>query len=165
MAIDRQASAPDLPEDWQHSGRQTYRREGDIIVSRWVGACTIAELEPFLVFAEKVLAQQTHPFLLVNNTQALPGLPEVRRRVVTWARAHSFQGGVVIFGASLPTRAIGILMLNAISLLKGIDLNKRITYTRVESEARAWVERRRAVLRSMPQSSDPARRSPAPPGI
>ena len=147
-----------MSQDWQHSGRQIYRLEGDIIVSRWVGACTIAELEPFLLFAEQVLAQKTHPFLLVDNTQALPGLPEVRRRVVTWARGHSFAGGVVIFGASFPTRAIGMLMLNAISLLKGIDLNKRITYARAESEARAWVERRRNLLRATPDSTDSARR-------
>ena len=42
-----------------------------------------SRLEPFLAFAEKVLARLTHPFLLIDNTYALPGLPAVRRRVVT----------------------------------------------------------------------------------
>lgn len=135
-----------MADDWQRSGRQSYRLEGDIILSRWVGACTVAELEPFLVFAEEVLARCPHPFLLIDNMQALPGQPAVRRRVVSWARAHSFQGGVAIFGCSWPTRVIGMLMLNAISLLKGLDLNQRVTYVRVEAEARDWVERRRALL-------------------
>lgn len=151
-----------MADGWQQSGRQRYRLEGDIILSRWSGACTEQELEPFLAFAEKVLARLTHPFLLIDNTYALPGLPAVRRRVVTWARTHTFAGGVAIFGSDWATRAIGMLMLNAIALLKRTDLNKRIIYVREENEARAWVDQRRVLLRTMMQAASTASEPPAP---
>lgn len=122
------------------AGRQSWQLEGDVIVSRWVGAATLEELEPFLAFAERCCDQIARPFLIIDNRQAEPGRPEVRRRLVAWARDHMRFGGVAIFGGDFATRAIGMLLINAIGLLSRRALH--IVFLPDEATARAWVSER-----------------------
>lgn len=132
-----------MDQEAGQSGQQSWWREDDVIVSRWVGACTMAELEAFFRFAEPILRVLPRPFLMIDNTRAQPARPEVRRQLVEWARAHRVGGGVVIFGADLPTRTIGMLLINALGLLSHSDLAKRVQFVRDEAAARAWIAGRR----------------------
>jgi len=125
-------------------GRQCWQLEGDVIVSRWVGAATLEELEPFLAFAERCAAQHPQLMLIIDNTRAEPGRPEVRRRLVDWARQRLHFAGVAVFGGDLATRAIGMLIINAIGLLSRRKLN--IVLLADEDSARAWVDARRREL-------------------
>lgn len=130
-----------MSEQWIKVGRQSWQRQGDTLASRWVGACTLDELEPFLACVEQCAAQVDGLFLLVDNTLAAPGRPEVRRRLVEWSRQHTFLGGVAIFGGDFATRAIGKLVINALALVTGRQLN--IVLLSDEAEARAWIDERR----------------------
>lgn len=130
-----------MTEPWIEVGRQRWQLQGDTILSRWVGACTLAELEPFLAFAEACASRVESLFLIIDNTRAEPGGPDVRRRLVEWSRSHTHFAGVAIFGGDLATRAIGMLVINALSLLTRRKLN--IVLLTDEAAARAWVSERR----------------------
>ena len=130
-----------MAEEWIQVGRQGWQLQGDTILSRWVGVCTLAELEPFLAFAESCARRVDGLFLIVDNTRAEPGRPDVRRRLVEWSRSHTHFAGVAIFGGDLATRAIGMLVINALSLLTRRKLN--IVLLTDEAAARAWVSERR----------------------
>ena len=82
--------------------------------------------------AEPILRVLPRPFLMIDNTRAQPARPEVRRQLVEWARAHRVGGGVVIFGADLPTRTIGMLLLVVLALAACID---RVLHELTYSEA------------------------------
>lgn len=131
-----------MSEPWIQVGRQCWQLQGDTILSRWVGACTLTELEAFFAFAEESAQQVSGLFLIIDNTQASPGRPEIRRRLVEWARQHTHFAGVAIFGGDLATRAIGKLVINALALLTRRPLN--IALVADEAGARAWVASRRA---------------------
>lgn len=119
---------------------------GDLMVSRWSGTCSLAELETFLPILDALLLRERHPFVIVDNTHAAPGLPEVRRRLFEWARTHRIGGGLVVFGSSAPARVMVMLILRAIAMWKGDDLQKRIVILPDESAAQAWIARRREEL-------------------
>jgi hypothetical protein len=133
-----------MPNQVHWAGRQCWQPEDDVLVSRWLGAATLEELEPFLAFAERWSEQIEHPFLLIDNSRAAPGRPEVRKRVVQWARQRLRFDGVAVFGGDVATRAIGTLIINAIGLLSGRKLN--IVLLADEASARAWIGVRRQEL-------------------
>lgn len=126
--------------------RQSWHIEDDVLFSRWVGAATLEELEPFLAFAERCAAQTDPLFLIVDNTHAEPGRPEVRRRLVDWARRNGDLAGVAIFGGDFATRAIGMLIINAIALVT--QRRPQIVFLSDEAAARSWVDQRRTLLRA-----------------
>ncbi|HNN93738.1 MAG TPA: STAS/SEC14 domain-containing protein [Pseudomonadota bacterium] len=135
-----------MSDEWLGAGRQCWQLQGDTILSRWAGVCTLEELEPFLAFCERCAARTDGLFLIVDNTRAGPGRPDVRRRLVDWSRHHTHFGGVAIYGGDLATRAIGKLVINALALLTGRKLN--IVIVADEAAARAWIGERRIQRRA-----------------
>lgn len=130
----------------QSVGQQGWQLAGDVIVSRWVGTVTLPELEAFLAFADRCIVQIEHPLLIVDNRRAAPGLPEVRKRLVSWARSQAHFAGVAVFGGDVATRAIGTLIINAIALLS--RRKSHIVLVADEAAARAWVDERRQQLQT-----------------
>lgn len=135
-----------MPPNHHEIGQHRIEIRGDLIVSRWSGVCSLAELEAFLVILNAMLVRERHPFVIVDNTHAAPGVPEVRRRLFEWSRTHRIGGGLVVFGSSSAARVMVMLILRAIALWKGGDLQKRIVVLPDEAAAHAWIARRREEL-------------------
>jgi hypothetical protein len=136
---------------WQPLGRHQVKLDGDVLHSRWFGAASLAELDQFLALAAELLDRHPLGFIVVDNTHAASGRPEVRRRIFEWSRSHTIAGGVAVYGANGAARVIGMLVVHAIRIIKGSDSNQRIVFVRDEAEALAWLSRRRTALASRPR--------------
>lgn len=114
------------------------RPEGMLIVVHFDGMLTHAEFLQCRALGDAVIAAQGGLYLLCHARQ-LHGLqPAARRELVKWASSSRKLLGVANIGASMMTRGLGTLMVNAIRLVSGIKVP--ICFVESEEEARTWVQ-------------------------
>lgn len=124
-------------------GKHVAHIEGDTLFLTLDGSISLEQAEEMLALAEAIIVATGRYFGLHDVTH-LGGVPsEVRRRIADWSRSRPISG-VAAFGASLPTRAVGTLLLRAMGILRPQAFAS--LFARGETEAREWIAARRRKL-------------------
>ena len=121
----------------QTIGNHQVEITGDTLLVRWVGTPTLEEMQSIGALNEQVIAECGHVFYIMDMRQAGVPSPEARRYLKGWAVGKPIIGPVV-FGMSLPVRAILTMVLRGMQLS---NQYKRFesAFVKDEGEARAWV--------------------------
>ena len=88
-----------------------------------------------------IIAKHGLAFVLLDARQGTPADAESRRLISSWVREHPGQTVFAVFGASRTASAVGTLLLNAIRLVSGRQLQLKMFDER--SDAEAWLQERR----------------------
>lgn len=138
----RRPPVPCCPEYMQTIGKHQVEIEGDTLLVRWVGIPSLAELQQVGALNEQVIAQQGRVFYVMDMRQAGVPSPEARSYLRSWAVGKPIIGPVV-FGMSLPIRAILTMILRGMQL-KNKYKRFESAFVKDETEARSWVAKVRA---------------------
>ncbi len=88
-----------------------------------------------------IIAKHGIAFVLLDARQGTPADAESRRLISSWVREHPGQTVFAVFGASRTASAVGTLLLNAIRLMSGRQLQLKMFDERADAEA--WLQQRR----------------------
>lgn len=132
--------------DSHHLGAHSIRRDGDVLVLKWVGDLLAEHIGVIHARLESMLTEHNFVFVLVDAKDGGSISPEARKRAATWAHVDHF-GGTAIFHASLPIRAVSAIATSLQRLLVPQKV-AAIKITDTEDAARAWINARRRELQS-----------------
>lgn len=129
---------------WQAAGPHRYAVTGDEI--RWEahGAVAPAEAHLFAQLLLRVSAEHGRAYCIVDGRKLQPIPSESRRIYVEYLKQHRPAFALAIFGATLPIRVAGTLVVRAARLLSLGELN--VYYSQSESEAAAYLQAQRRSL-------------------
>lgn len=136
-------------EAFEVMGRHLLRRDGDILFVRFRGAVDIGEMQ--LLFAAMVQMQEKNPvvFHLYDGSQAGLTTPEARRWAAENMTSTHRAAGIACYGVNAVVRAIAQLHTRAIALLHR-QVAVPMVFFATEAEARAWIDRQRALIPAGP---------------
>jgi hypothetical protein len=123
----------------------TYFEEPDIIFMKAVGYMSVEDGTELLRRQTEFARGRSHAFFLIDMTELEGFSPEVRRRVAEMLKDSPLRG-MASYGASLKARVAAKLIITAINLFSAEGRLNPMHFVATESEARAWIARRRVVL-------------------
>lgn len=124
-----------MNEQWSQLGPHRYRRIGPIFEWAPQGTVELAHARAFVAQLEEHQSAYGELALLTDGSKLLPLAPEVRSYYVH-ASQHSLRGIlIVIYGASLLTRATQLLVHRAAKMLYKIPSELHHTSTKEEALA------------------------------
>lgn len=125
----------------QHIGQHEISIENDVIVCRYRGPLSLAEVAAIHGIIQAQLSVQPRLFQICD-LRDMDGLSrEVREWIAKWSKEHRL-AGVVLFGGSLVMQVAATMIERVARLLYRSD-TPPVYFCRSEAEARAWVERQR----------------------
>lgn len=128
--------------------------DGPVLVCRYVGEISLAEIGAVHQTLEAVLREQGHAYQLIDMTRLQMPSAEVRRWISKWAQRHTLEA-VISFGASHAIFVVTNLLGRAIHLLRA-DKRPAVLFERDESAALSALanlrEQRRLRLRTSRQN-------------
>lgn len=129
---------------WQAAGPHRYAVTGDEI--RWEahGPVHPPEAHVFAQLLLRVSSQYGRAYCIVDGRDLQPIPSESRRIYVEYLKQHRPAFALAIFGATLPIRVAGTLVVHAARLLSLGELN--VYYSQSESEAAAYLQAQRRSL-------------------
>jgi len=109
------------------------------------GDCTRDDIQRMIAYQDEVVSRHGYVLLLVDlrDSKGLDGA--ARRLGADWGKANAKRYAVAMWGASRMARTLGTLLHSAVVMLSG--QRTRQDFFDTESEARAWLDKQRAVLR------------------
>lgn len=136
-------------EAFEVMGRHLLRREGDILFVKFQGPIDIQEMQ--LLFAAMVQMREGSPvvFHLYDGARAGLTSPAARRWAAENMTATHRAAGIACYGVSAVVRAIAELHTRAIALFRK-QAAVPMVYFATEAEARAWIDRQRALRHDTP---------------
>jgi hypothetical protein len=126
---------------WQPAGPHRYRVEGDHIHWESQGAVEPEQAHVFARLLLSVSGQHGRAYCIVDARRMQPVPAESRRVYIEYLKQHNPRFALAIYGAPLPIRVAGMLLINAARLLALPPLNVR--YTATEEEARSYLDEQR----------------------
>ena len=120
-------------------GKHQVEINGDTLLVRWVGAPSLAELQAIGGLQDQLIAEYGRVFYVMDMRRAGIVAPEARLFLKDRAAPRPIIGPVV-FGMSLPVRAILTLILRGIQL-KHQYKRFESAFVKDEAEALSWVVR------------------------
>ncbi len=125
-------------------GKQVVTIDGDIVLLRWVGEFTAEEMCAVLDEVYR-MAEAGQVFLVVDMAAGKGVSPEARRAILKYNDRKPYSG-TVLYNATFATKVVANLLTNAMNLLRRTEQRQEMVFVKDESEARAWVARRRGEL-------------------
>jgi hypothetical protein len=120
----------------------TYFEEPDILSMKLVGEVGTEEAREINRMHLEFGRNRDHMFYLIDLSE-LDNLPsQVRKEASETVRSLPLRG-TVIFGAPLKAKVLAKLLMTAVNMFKGGKNNNPVEFTDTETEARAWLDRRR----------------------
>lgn len=131
--------------DWVAAGPHRYWVKGDFI--RWEshGAVAPPQAHTFAQLLLSVSAQHGVAYCVTDGRALAPVPAESRRIYIEYLKRHQPRFALAIFGAPLPMRVAGLLVLNAARLLSLPTLH--VAYTTTETEAERYLDDKRRQFR------------------
>lgn len=136
--------------DWQSVGQHQYRVQGEVLHFAPHGEFSLSQAETWLKVMALHFQRERHGLLLVDGRELKPPSSEIRRTFLSWLRDSQQRPRVIVFGASLLTRATSRLVLAAARQLYHIELE--LTQCAAEAEAWAHIQQMRRLGLSLPSS-------------
>lgn len=112
------------------------RVEGCILLVHFVGDVTMDDWKKFRLISEEVIATEGRFYMIGHLPESGTIVPEVRRDYLNWLKEKPLLG-VANIGGGRMSRALAVLLSNAIRLFLGVRIPTAFVQT--EAEARAWV--------------------------
>lgn len=116
--------------------------EGDLIKLEFHGDITLSDTQEILGAVSNMIARRGVFGVLVDATDMRTMTPEARRYAGGYSEAHHGYGAAVL-GASLPVRAVMMLVTRALEIFRQREFPGGISFFKTEQEARAWLAVRR----------------------
>ena len=116
-AIFREFLENTMPVSYQ-IGPNTLVVDGDTLYLKSVGPFFPMAAEAYCRIAEQVMQTHREVYFVTDLSQAALMPSQTRRYLAEWARQHRAEA-VIYYGASLPLRAVAVLLLNAARLFSG----------------------------------------------
>ena len=117
----------------------------DIVHMKLQGKVTLEECrmlnEAHLSYGKEV----PYFFYLIDLTELDDLPPAVRKEASETVKVLPLRG-TVVYGAPLKAKILAKLLMTAVNLFKGGKNQNQVEFTETESEARAWLDRRRREL-------------------
>lgn len=117
----------------------------DTVIMRYRGRLGIVDFTRSIDYLHQHCSAWPHMLLIVDLSR-LEAIPADVRRIVPDVTSWMPMRGTMICGASFTIRTIAVMLLKMINLLRGTD--NPSDYFASEVDARVWLEKRRAALRS-----------------
>jgi hypothetical protein len=123
----------------------TSYEEPDILYLKLVGEVDTAEVREINQRHLDYGKDRDHLFYLLDLSE-LDNLPaQVRREASETVKVLPLRG-TVVYGAPLKAKILAKLLMTAVNLFKGGKNQNVVEFTDTETEARAWLDRRRREL-------------------
>jgi hypothetical protein len=125
-------------------GGQPFTVQGDEVVGYFQRAMSLPEIIRLLRITQEVKRLRGRVFLLAQVSGEMGTVsPESRRWIAEWGKRHHIDG-LALSGGSAVGRALTLLIVTAVNLLRKAPT--ALTFVQSEAEARAWVAAQRQRL-------------------
>jgi hypothetical protein len=128
-------------------GSHTLIDEGHVLVFRYVGAVTGAEVAELIAISTRIVGSRPPVYALADLRRIGSVSGEARKNWANWFRSYGFVAAAC-FGASFTTRTVATMIVAAARAFSGLE-PQFIFFSR-EEEARAWIENHRATSEAAP---------------
>lgn len=123
----------------RYFGKHWMYIEGDIILSKYVGVITLADVQAMHSLDSELVPGRT--YYIIADVSEVSGMEPAARKASTDWFARQKIGGTVNFGAGVATRAVGSLVLGLLRMLHKSSMPSH--FVKTEEEAHAWVAEQR----------------------
>ncbi len=145
MSIEDKGDKP-AALDWRPLGLHRYCIDGDILMMEMDGSeFTLSDCNAYLAAVEGHQARYGYHLILIDVSHGLSVKSEVRRRLVKWAASYNSLSAAAIIGASLATRALVALTVQAMRLFGQAPYNTE--FFDGAKEGKEWLATERKALR------------------
>lgn len=127
--------------EWQTAGPHRYRVRGDFIHWESRGSVEPPQAHTFAQLLLSTSTQHGAAYCLCDGRALAPVPAESRRVYIEYLKRHRLRFALAIFGAPLPMRVAGMLVLNAARLLALPALH--VAYFATEAEAARYLDEAR----------------------
>lgn len=132
--------------DWQTVAGHRIRVTDDYVEVEPHGHMNVSQIQWLLdEVIVPVIAKHGTAFVLLDSRDGTPADAESRRVISSWVRSHPAQTVFAAFGASRTASAVGMLLLNAIRLLSGRQIQLKMFDEQTSAEA--WLREQRVRLK------------------
>lgn len=121
-------------------GKHTAHIDGDILILEIVGNLSVEEMDSYLGLAEQLRVKHGHFFIIDDLTHLGSAEPAVRRKVAGWL-PQSGCLGAALYGASLVSRTLALLVVGAMNMLGHYTVP--VAFFKTAQDARDWVAAQR----------------------
>jgi hypothetical protein len=122
-------------------GNHTLIDEGHVLVFRYVGDVTGADVAELITITTRVVGSRPPVYAIADLRRVGSVSGEARKNWSNWFRSYGFVA-VASFGASFTARTVATMIAAATRAFSG--LKPQIIFLSSEDEARAWIEKHRA---------------------
>lgn len=134
--------------EWRSIGLHSYRFSRDIVIARFVGPISTAEIDQVVDGYFEVHKQYGHVLVLAFSSATVTFEPQARERAAARFREQPFQLAIADVGGGPVLRVMSTLAINAVRLL--VNSMPLLGFFATEAEARAWLDAQRSTFqRSM----------------
>lgn len=132
--------------DWQPAGPHRYLVEGDFV--RWEshGPMHPEQAHTFAQLLLRVSGEHGRAYCIADGRDMQPVPAESRRIYIDYIKRHKPSFALAIYGAPLPIRVAGMLVVHAARMLSLPTLYVR--YFSTEEEARSYLDEQREAAAS-----------------
>ncbi|MFO0573520.1 MAG: hypothetical protein U1A78_05955 [Polyangia bacterium] len=124
--------------EWQTAGPHRYQIRGDFILWESHGPVEPPQAHTFAQLLIETSAQHGAAYCLCDGRALKPVPAESRRVYIEYLKRNRLRFALAIFGAPLPMRVAGMLVMNAARLLSLPELH--VAYFATEPEAARYLE-------------------------
>ena len=127
--------------DWQPAGPHRYWVKGDHI--RWEshGAVAPEQAHTFAQLMLRIGEEYGCAYCITDGRDMQPVPAESRRIYIDYIKRHKPRFALAVFGAPMPIRVAGMLVVHAARMLSLPTL--RVRYTATEAEAQSYLDEQR----------------------
>lgn len=130
-----------------YSGPSSFRFEPpDVVFCKTVGDVSEDAMVELLGEMRRLAGERPYFFLLNDLSQIGTISPQARKRAADEVHGLRLRG-IAVYGASFSQRVVAMIIAQVLNLV-GKSADRPIKIAESEAEARAWIEKRRADLRT-----------------
>lgn len=134
--------------DWQPAGPHRYRVEGDFVLWESHGPVAPEHAHIFAQLMLRIGTEHGRAYCITDGRDMQPVPAASRRIYLEYIKRHKPCFVLAIYGAPLPIRVAGMLVVHAARVLSLPPLHVR--YTSTEEEARAYLDEQRQAVAGRP---------------